>query len=91
VVLTAYLSKTIACTIKIRKKVIKTLRTFAKGKPDRLKKILCKATAPLRDTAAVNATRYAIGGALKDCQLVFQVVDVQNSIVPNKDIRKTIG
>ncbi len=65
VVLTAYLSKTIACTKCNQKKSHKDIKDFLKGKPDRLKKIQAFATAPLRDTVAVNATRYAIGGALK--------------------------
>jgi hypothetical protein len=37
-----------------------------KRKPERLKKIQATATAPLKDVAAVNATRYATGNVLKD-------------------------
>ena len=43
----------------------KDIKDFLKRKPKRLKKIQAFATAPLRDAAAVNATRYAIGNALK--------------------------
>jgi 5-methylcytosine-specific restriction endonuclease McrA len=39
---------------------------FLKHKPKRLKKIQAVATAPLKDAAAVNATRYATGNVLKD-------------------------
>jgi hypothetical protein len=41
------------------------IKDFLKRKPERLKKIQAQAKAPLKDTAAVNATRYATGNALK--------------------------
>jgi 5-methylcytosine-specific restriction endonuclease McrA len=56
---------TLACTKCNQKKGNKDVKDFLKGKPDRLKKIQAQAKASLRDTAAVNATRYAIGEALK--------------------------
>jgi 5-methylcytosine-specific restriction endonuclease McrA len=56
---------TLACTKCNQKKGNKDVKCFLKGKPDRLKKIQAQAKASLRDTAAVNATRYAIGEALK--------------------------
>ena len=41
------------------------VRVFLKDKPDVLKRILAQSKAPLKDAAAVNATRYAIGRAMK--------------------------
>jgi len=41
------------------------VREFLAHDPARLKKILAQASQPLSDAAAVNATRYAIGDALK--------------------------
>jgi hypothetical protein len=43
----------------------KDIKEFLKRKPKRLKKIQAQAKAPLKDAAAVNATRYATGNALK--------------------------
>ncbi len=40
-------------------------REFLKGRPERLARLLAQAKAPLRDAAAVNATRYAVGDAVK--------------------------
>ena len=40
-------------------------REFLKGRPERLARLLAQAKAPLRDAAAVNATRYAVGDAIK--------------------------
>lgn len=45
------------------------VETFLAGQPDRLKRILAGLKAPLKDAAAVNATRYAIGNALKTLNL----------------------
>lgn len=55
---------TLACGPCNQKKANLSIKDFVKD-PNRLKKILSKATAPLKDAAAVNATRYAIGDALK--------------------------
>jgi len=41
------------------------IKEFLKRKPKRLKKIQTQSKAPLKDAAAVNATRYATGNALK--------------------------
>jgi len=60
---------TIACQKCNRKKGNRDIGDFLKRKPDVLKKILSGAKAPLRDTAAVNAARYAIGDALKSSGL----------------------
>ena len=40
-------------------------REFLKGRPERLARLLAQAKAPLRDAAAVNVTRYAVGDAIK--------------------------
>jgi hypothetical protein len=42
---------------------------FLTAKPEKLKKLLTQVKLPLRDAAAVNATRYAIGNRLKDLGL----------------------
>jgi hypothetical protein len=44
----------------------KDIKEFLKHKPKRLNKIQAQAKAPLKDAAAVNATRYATGNVLKD-------------------------
>lgn len=41
------------------------IKDFLKGKPDVLKRILAQAKAPLKDAAAVNATRWALYDCLK--------------------------
>jgi len=45
------------------------VRDFLAHDPARLKRILAKTKQPLADAAAVNATRYAIGNALKELGL----------------------
>jgi len=57
---------TLACTKCNQKKGNQDVKDFLKRKPARLKKIQAIATAPLKDAAAVNATRYATGNVLKD-------------------------
>jgi 5-methylcytosine-specific restriction endonuclease McrA len=57
---------TLACTPCNIDKGNKDIKEFLKRKPKRLKKIQAQAKAPLRDAAAVNATRYATGNALKN-------------------------
>jgi 5-methylcytosine-specific restriction endonuclease McrA len=58
---------TLACTPCNQEKGNKDIKEFIKRKPKRLKTILSQAQskAPLKDAAAVNATRYATGNALK--------------------------
>lgn len=56
---------TLACEPCNTAKGTKDIRSFLASKPERLKKILVQAQRPLRDAAAVNATRYATGNALK--------------------------
>jgi 5-methylcytosine-specific restriction endonuclease McrA len=55
---------TLACTKCNIKKGNDSIESFVKDK-ERLKKILAQAKSPLKDAAAVNATRYATGNALK--------------------------
>lgn len=54
---------TLACTPCNQEKGNKDIKDFLKRKKKRLKKIQAK--VPLKDAAAVNATRYATGNALK--------------------------
>lgn len=56
---------TLACRPCNEKKGNQAIEDFLKGKKDLLAKILKGAKAPLKDAAAVNASRYAIGNALK--------------------------
>ena len=50
----------LACEKCNRAKGTKDIKDFLKKKPDLLKKILAQAKAPLRDAAAVNATRWEL-------------------------------
>jgi 5-methylcytosine-specific restriction endonuclease McrA len=56
---------TIACVRCNQKKSNKSIEDFLKRKPTVLKRIKAQTKKPLKDTAAVNATRYAIGNVLK--------------------------
>ena len=56
---------TLACEPCNTRKGNRPLAEFLARKPDRLKRIQAQAKAPLRDAAAVNATRYAIGNAIR--------------------------
>lgn len=56
---------TLSCRKCNEKKGNKAVEEFLKGKPEVLKRIKAQARTPLKDTAAVNATRYAIGRKLK--------------------------
>lgn len=60
---------TLSCTKCNQKKNNQDLREFLKDDPERLKRILAQAKTPLRDVAAVNSTRYAIGRLLKSLGL----------------------
>ncbi len=64
---------TLACTECNINKGNKDIKEFLKCKPKRLKKIQAQAKAPLKDTAAVNATRYATGNALKGFDLPITI------------------
>ncbi|MDQ3232019.1 MAG: RNA-guided endonuclease IscB [Pseudobdellovibrionaceae bacterium] len=56
---------TLACRPCNEKKGSRPIEEFLKSKKDLLSKIVNGAKAPLKDAAAVNASRYAIGNALK--------------------------
>ncbi|TGN99619.1 HNH endonuclease [Candidatus Thiomargarita nelsonii] len=60
---------TLACTPCNQEKGNKDIKDFLKRKKKRLKKIQAQAKAPLKDAAAVNATRYATGNVLKGFSL----------------------
>jgi 5-methylcytosine-specific restriction endonuclease McrA len=56
---------TLACRPCNEKKGSCDVREFLAKKPEMLKRILAHAKTPLKDAAAVNATRYAIGNAIR--------------------------
>ena len=56
---------TLSCRDCNQQKGNRSVQEFLAGKPEVLKKILSGLRRPLNDAAAVNATRYAIGTALK--------------------------
>ncbi len=60
---------TISCRSCNKKKGSQDIKTFLKKKPELLTKILKTSKVPLKDAAAVNATRYAIGSAIKSIGL----------------------
>ena len=60
---------TLACEPCNTRKGAKPVEQFLAKKPEVLKKILAHAKAPLKDAAAVNATRYATGNAIKSMGL----------------------
>jgi 5-methylcytosine-specific restriction endonuclease McrA len=55
---------TLACTICNQRKGNRPLEEFLQGKPELLQRITAQAKAPLRDAAAVNATRWVLFRAL---------------------------
>ena len=59
----------ISCHACNQAKGSRDVREFLAHDPARLKRILAQARQPLSDAAAVNATRYAIGNALKELGL----------------------
>jgi 5-methylcytosine-specific restriction endonuclease McrA len=60
---------TLACRDCNQSKGNQSINEFLAHKPAILKRIQAQAQAPLKDAAAVNATRYAIGKAIKDLGL----------------------
>jgi 5-methylcytosine-specific restriction endonuclease McrA len=58
-----------ACKPCNQRKGNQDVRDFLKGQPERLARILAQAKRPLRDAAAVNATRWALYERLKACGL----------------------
>lgn len=55
----------IACIPCNERKAAQPVEQFLAGKPEVLKRIKVQATAPLRDAAAVNSARYALGNEIK--------------------------
>jgi hypothetical protein len=60
---------TIACELCNTRKGTQPIEVFLADKPDVLRRILVHAKAPLADAAACNATRYAIGNAIRSSGL----------------------
>lgn len=56
---------TLACEPCNTRKGNRPLAEFLAAKPEQMRRIQTQANAPLRDAAAVNATRYAIGNAIR--------------------------
>lgn len=64
---------TLACQCCNQKKGALPIEGFLAGKPELLKRILGQAKRPLKDAAAVNATRWALVNALKTTGLAVEV------------------
>lgn len=62
---------TLSCERCNARKGTRDIREFLSTKPEKIKKILAQAKAPLKDATAVNATRYAIADALKKLGLAI--------------------
>ena len=63
---------TLACNACNQQKNAHDIRTFLQRDPKRLARILAQAKAPLRDAAAVNATRWKLVGELKSIGLAVE-------------------
>lgn len=63
---------TLACQCCNQKKGALPAELFLAKKPDVLKRILAQAKRPLKDAAAVNATRWALTNALKTTELAVE-------------------
>ena len=63
----------LACGPCNQKKAARTLEDFLKKNPARLARIQFQAKRPLRDAAAVNATRWALANALKTTGLSLEL------------------
>ena len=64
---------TLACRSCNEKKSNKPVEEFLKGKPEILKRILAQSKAPLKDAAAVNATRWTLFERLKAVGLSVEI------------------
>ncbi|PCI27720.1 MAG: HNH endonuclease, partial [SAR324 cluster bacterium] len=64
---------TLACVPCNQKKGNQPVEEFLRGKPELLKRIKARAKAPLKDAAAVNATRWALFNRLKATGLPVEV------------------
>jgi 5-methylcytosine-specific restriction endonuclease McrA len=63
----------LACEPCNRKKGTQDIRVFLKEQPERLARVLAQAKAPLKDAAAVNATRWYLFERLKETGLPLEV------------------
>ena len=64
---------TLACRPCNEKKGTRPIEEFLAKKPEHLSKILARAKAPLKDAAAVNATRWVLFGQLKATGLPVEI------------------
>ena len=64
---------TLACPACNQAKDNKDVSVFLAKDPERLKRVLANAKTPLKDAATVNATRWALYGALKSTGLAVEV------------------
>ncbi|WP_312284117.1 RNA-guided endonuclease IscB, partial [Candidatus Igneacidithiobacillus taiwanensis] len=64
---------TLACSPCNRKKGNTDVAAFLAKKPDRLRRILAQAKAPLKDAAAVNSTRWALYQRLKQTGMGVEI------------------
>jgi len=64
---------TLACTSCNRKKGNQSVEVFLENKPEVLKKIKAKLKAPLKDAAAVNASRWKLFESLKGTGLPLEI------------------
>lgn len=63
----------LACEPCNKKKGTLDIKVFLKNKPEQLKKIVAQAKRPLKDAAAVNATRWALANQLKATDLPVEL------------------
>lgn len=63
---------TLACQCCNQKKGATSIEDFLRKQPERLKRVQAQAKRPLKDAAAVNATRWALVNALKAKGLVLE-------------------
>jgi 5-methylcytosine-specific restriction endonuclease McrA len=64
---------TLACSACNQKKGSTAIEAFLRNDPQRLARILAQAKRPLKDAAAVNATRWALANALKGTGLPVEL------------------
>ncbi len=64
---------TLACQCCNQQKAALPVETFLAKKPEVLKRILAQAKSPLKDAAAVNATRWALAAVLKATDLPLEL------------------
>jgi 5-methylcytosine-specific restriction endonuclease McrA len=63
---------TLACQCCNQQKGVTSVEDFLRKQPERLKRIQAQAKRPLKDAAAVNATRWALVNALKTTDLAVE-------------------